>query len=506
VGVGHLDVLIAGAGPTGLAMAAEAARFGLQYEIIDKAPHGAEQSNALIIYARTLEQFEHYDIAQRAVECGTRLKRIRIYSDGQRMLESAFDEIPSRYPFVLFLPQSQTERLLAEHIESLGGQIHRGVTLESFVDRADGVECTLLHGDGSRETIHTAYLIGCDGADSAVRNLLGESRDEGRGQFDICMGDMHVDGDVAPDELRVHLHDGRVVFIGRIDETHSRVMIAPCNIAGEREPELGDFQSAIDDAAVENVRVSEPAWMGKFRLTNRYRPFYGRGHVFLAGDAASIYAPVSGEGLNAGIQDAGNLMWKIALVRTKRAGAHLLDSYAAERTPHARARSDGTASNWFLQRVRDALVVHLSSLNVVQDRLRNALAELGASYRDSPIVRDCGGSSELQAGDRAPDCETVDETATRLRMFDLLKEPLHSALAVTPTSEPGLQRFTALLAKHRDVMQGCVLVDGDKTFREEYADPAGVLYVVRPDGYVGFRAAAADVQALEAWCGEVFSV
>jgi hypothetical protein len=165
-----------------------------------------------------------------------------------------------------------------------------------------------------------------------------------------------------------------------------------------------------------------------------------------------------------------------------------------------------TASNWFLQRVRDALLVHLSSLDAVQDRLHDALSELGANYRKSPIVRDSGGGSSLHAGDRAPDCETVDETQTRFRIFELLNEPTHTALAVTPRSDADLQRFAALLVQHQDVMQGSVLIDGDETFRAKYAHPDGVLYVVRPDGYIGFRAFGRDVEALDAWCAERFRV
>lgn len=513
VGVGHLDVLIAGAGPSGLAMAAEAARFGLRYELIDKALHGALQSQAVFIHARTLEQFERYEIAQRAIECGVQLKRIRIYSDGRRILESSFEDPAGNYPFVLFLPQAQTERLLTEHIEGLGAQIHRGVALESFMDGVDGVECTLLHDDGTRETVQAAYLIGCDGAQSTVRRFLGAARDEGTAQFEVCVGEMRIDGDMPRDELRVYMHAGNIVFIGRIDETHFRVLITPCELPPGRSPQLSDFQNAIDDAAIENMRAGDPRWLGRFSITNRYRPFFSRGRVFLAGDAASIYSPATSEGLNAGIGDAGNLMWKIALVQQKCAGPSLLASYAAERTPHARLHAEEsavamramTASNWFLQRLRDAILIRLASVDAVQERVRDALTELGANYRKSPIVVDAGGSSLLRAGDRAPDCDTVDETQTRFRMFELLKEPIHTALAVVPQSESPLREFAALLAEYRDVMQGSVLIDGDETFRSKYANASGMLYVVRPDGYIGFRSPLGEMAALEDWASEIFT-
>ena len=517
VGVGYLgeqelDVVIVGAGPSGLAMAAEAARFGLRYRLIDKASHGALQSNALVIQTHTLEQFDHYEIAQRAIECGMRLNRIRIYSDGKRILESSFDELPGNYPFVLFLPQDRTERYLTEHIEGLGGRVEWNVALESFVDGVDCVECTLVHGDGTRETIDAAFLIGCDGGQSTIRRFLGVPRHEA-GDFNFCLGDMRVDGDAPLDEMRVYLHGGSFVFIGRIDETQYRIIFAPDEIR-EREPELADFQNAIDAAGVENVRVSDPHWMGRYGQTSEYQPFYGGGRVFLAGEAAAVYTHLSGEALNAGVQDAANLMWKIALVRRQRATPELLDSYAEERRPRAHARAEvssavmraATASNWFLQRLRDGILSRLSALDAVQIRLHDAISDVGGNYRKSPIVRDSGGGSALRAGDRAPDCETVDETQSRFRMFALLREPMHSALAVTPQSESQLQPFAEVVARYRDIMQACVLIDGDETFQNRYAHPAGMLYVVRPDGYIGFRGPADDTQALDSWCSEVFAV
>lgn len=192
-------------------MAAEAARFGMRYRIVDKAAHGAQHSQALVVQARTLEQFERYEIAQRAIECGRRLRRIRMYSDGRRMLEASFDEIPGSYPFVLFLPQTQTERLLTEHVRSQGGRIEREVALRSFQTREERVDCELVHADGSMERTSCSYLIGADGAHSAVRSLLGMPFEGESVNFDFFLGDLRVQGDVPEDELSVHLRRGNLV-------------------------------------------------------------------------------------------------------------------------------------------------------------------------------------------------------------------------------------------------------------------------------------------------------
>ncbi len=507
-----LDVLIAGAGPTGLAMAAEAARFGLRYRIIDKASHGAQHSQALVVQARTLEQFERYHISQTAIERGRRLRRIRMYGEGTRILEASFDEIPSNYPFVLFLPQTETERLLIEHIEAQGGTIERRTELRSFTQRDEFVECVLLHADGSSEIVSCTYLIGADGAHSTVRKQLGLAFDGQSVDFDFFLGDLAVQGDVPDDELIVHLHSGNLVFVGRMDDTHCRFIVALHDDPMNREPALEDFQAAIDLCGIQNLRVSDPRWMAAFHVSERRTPAYSRGRVFLAGDATNIHSPVGGQGMNTGIQDAANLIWKLALVESKRAHPALLDTYDAERKPvsdallktTSAALRVATTANWLLQHLRDDLLSRIASLSAVQDRLKGGVSEIGIHYRHSRIVRDAGGDTLLRAGDRAPDCEVVDETGTRMRLFDMLREPVHTVIAAMPGTHVDLPRLAKLLARYRDLVQGSVLIDGDAEFYRQYAAVDGALYVVRPDGYVGFRGGCSNLDTLEEWIGSLF--
>lgn len=500
-----LDVLICGAGPAGLTMAAEAARFGMRYRIVDKAAHGAEHSQALVVQARTLELFERYEIAQQAIELGRPLRRIRMYSEGRRVVEASFDEIGGSYPFVLFLPQTQTERLLAEHVAAQGGRIEREVELHAFVEDGRRVVCDLARPDGPIERVTCAYLIGADGAHSTVRRLLGMPFEGTSVRLDFFLGDLCVQGDVPGDEFTVRLHRGDIVAYGRLDDTHCRFIVALHGDPMNREPAVEDFQNALDRCGAENLRVSDPRWMTAFHVNERKTPAYSRGRVFLAGDATNIHSPIGGQGMNTGIQDAANLVWKIALAASHRARPLLLDSYDAERKPvsdalmavTSAALRAGTASNWLLERIRDALLARIGTLEAVQNHLRGAVSEIGIHYRGSPVVRDAGGAAPLRAGDRAPDCEATDETGTRFRLFDLFKEPVHTLLAAVPSRGADLAGLARFLTQHRDVMQGSVIAGGDADFEAQYGQE--MLYVVRPDGYIGFRGRLGDLDALEAW-------
>lgn len=516
--MGHLnspdvDVLIVGAGPTGLALAAEAARLRLRYRIVDKSAHGAVHSRALLLHGRTLEQLERYDLAGEAVGAGRCLQSIRVYSEGKRILEASFADIPAKYPFVLFLPQPKTERLLAQHIESQGGLVEREVTLEYFEARDDSVECVVIGKTGARDTITASYVVGADGASSTVRELLGTPVHEYSEPFGFLIGDLHVEGNARSDELAVYLHGPRFILIGRIDETHHRVVVASERDVDPDTVQLADFQSRIDDAGIENVRVSDPRWMTAFNVQRLVAESYSRGRVFLAGDAASVHAPLAGQGLNGGIQDAGNLMWKLALALRLPVSPLVIESYDRERRPVAQtldrdtnlAVRAATASNWVLERLRDGILSRLASVDALRGRLAAQAFELGLHYRNSAIVCECGGEGALRAGDRAPDCEIIDAGGARNTLAQYLKQATHVGLLHGGTPRE-VTRFETIVRQRADVLLGVQVDQGDSTFKNRYACPDGCLYVIRPDGYVGFRGLPHDVDALDAWLAGLFAL
>lgn len=439
------SILIAGAGPTGLAMAIELTRMGLPVRLIDKAEHPAQHSQALVVQARTLEQFERYGIADEAVSRGRKLLRATAMSEGKTLATIDLSRIPGRYPYVLFLPQSETERLLTEHLRSLGVQIERGTELLSFENSPEGVTAQLRQNSGPNsgltQSIPARWLIGCDGAHSVVRSQLKIPFEGESVPLDFFLGDFELAGpDVPGDELRLHIHHGDVVFIGRLSDKLLRVIVVMHREEGappvDRQPTLADFQSALDRTGAK-ITVKSSVWITPFNINERKAGAYRIDSAFLAGDAAHIHSPVAGQGMNTGIQDAANLAWKLAAVADG-AGTDLLDTYGEERRAvgdallktTSRGLSVVTSTNAVFERLRDLVAPGLVGLDVVQDAAAGFVSETTIEYRGSSIVADYGGAGSLRAGDRVPNPDVELAGGQSVRLLDPLKTGRPLALGI----------------------------------------------------------------------------
>jgi 2-polyprenyl-6-methoxyphenol hydroxylase-like FAD-dependent oxidoreductase len=438
------SILIAGAGPTGLAMAIELTRMGLPVRLIDKAEHPAQHSQALVVQARTLEQFERYGIADEAVSRGRKLLRATAMSEGKTLATIDLSRIPGRYPYVLFLPQSETERLLTEHLRSLGVQIERGTELLSFENSPQGVTAQLRHNSsaaGVTQSIPARWLIGCDGAHSVVRKQLKIPFEGDSVPLDFFLGDFELAGpDVPGDELRLHIHHGDVVFIGRLSDKLLRAIVVMHRAEGappvDRQPTLADFQSALDRTGAK-ITVKSSAWMTPFNINERKAGAYRIDSAFLAGDAAHIHSPVAGQGMNTGIQDAANLAWKLAAVADG-ASTDLLDTYGEERgavgdallKATSRGLSVVTSANAVFERLRDLVAPGLVGLDLVQDAAAGFVSETAIEYRGSSIVADYGGAGSLCAGDRVPNPDVELAGGQSVRLLDPLKTGRPLALGI----------------------------------------------------------------------------
>ena len=412
------EVLIVGAGPTGLSMAIELKRLGVPFRLVEKSLRGAQYSQALVVQARTLEQFERYGIAETAVQRGRPLKHASMISEGRTIISFSLDKIPGHYPFVLFLPQNETEALLTKHLESLGGRIERGIELLSIKEKANGAEVQLRGADGTAEDTMASWVVGCDGAHSSVREGLKIPFSGAKVGLNFFLGDLELEGpDLLGDELRIYLHRGDVVFIAKLKEKVFRVIAALHSeqdaAQDERQLKLSDFQEPMDRAGI-RLRASSALWMTPFRVSDRRAERIRQGHIFLAGDASHIHSPVAGQGMNTGIQDAANLAWKIAAVRNG-ADEKLLESYEEERgkvseqllNNTSRVLKAVTTTNVLLEKLRDAFLHTTTQIPYVQD---HAVGFIGCAGRGR-VLGGCATAAVISLCHRPQ----VDHAGTRWR-------------------------------------------------------------------------------------------
>ena len=485
------DVLIVGAGPTGMTAAIELKRAGMEPRIIDKADHMAQFSQALVVQARTLEQFQRYGIADAMMAHGRKLHEAKFYSEGKLIVDFKLDKLASPYPFALFIPQSETEKVLNEFMESLGVKAERCVELVALTQDSEP-RATLRHADGHTEEISPRWVIGCDGAHSVVREQTGTAFEGGGVGLSFYLGDCEVTGDDLPqDELTLHVHHGDVLFMARLTDRVVRLIAALHEQSqnSKQQITIDDLQSIVDRIGV-RVKIKSAEWLTPFHVNDRQAKHYRIGNVFLAGDASHIHSPVGGQGMNTGIQDAANLCWKLAAV-ARGGDAALLDTYEEERGEVGRALLRFTqrglkltsTSNPIVERARDALAPIVTRLPQVQHNAIGFVSETAIEYRSSSAVRDYGGDGHLRAGDRVPDLWLKNRDGDSSLLGDWTSAK-HRVIGLNLDQDDIETLRTSVSRADVVPLSSAELgYEGRKLFGDD-----GKLFVLRPDGYLGFRA------------------
>ncbi|MDV3126730.1 FAD-dependent oxidoreductase [Mycobacterium sp. 21AC1] len=407
------EVLVVGAGPTGLTTAVELARRGVKVRVIDAAAAPTVETRALGVQPRTLELFEQLDLSHAAVADGVPVTNFRVFSENKQFLDLDLRGLDSGYPYLLMLRQPQVEALLRGRLAALGVTVERGVALTALTQGPGEVEVELRHGDGSTEQARVPWLIGCDGAHSVVRHQLdipfiGQAFEE-----NFAVADVEMDWSLPHDVFYSFLNRGNFVAYFPMPEGLHRLTIAyRPGEAPSGDVDYDELQESVNRCAPPGSRVGEVTYAGRFQIHQRKVARHSVGRVFLAGDAAHVHSVVGGQGMNTGIQDAFNLGWKLAAVVNSQARAELLDTYAAERAPVAHRLVKGTRRATRMTLLRNPLATagrrhiapHVTSQPVVQRVLRRALTQLDVSYRDGS-----GGtnSTELSSGDRFPNISVL---------------------------------------------------------------------------------------------------
>jgi 2-polyprenyl-6-methoxyphenol hydroxylase-like FAD-dependent oxidoreductase len=520
------DVLVVGAGPTGLTLAAQLQAFGTPVRVIDRQHDQAHESRALAIQPRTLEVLAGLGLADVMVERGNPTVGLQIHA-GNRTVEVPLFDIgldDTAYPFLLFLSQATTESLLDDHLRRHDVAVERGVALTGLDQHADHVRCTVTHDDGHTEHIEARYVVGCDGAHSTVRALAGIEFAGASYPQTFVLADLDADG-LDAGAAHVFLSGAGMLFFFPLGAP------APWRMLGwplrpvppaDAAPSLSELQTLASTYAGEPLGLHEPVWKTYFRLQHRHATAYRSGRAFVAGDAAHVHSPAGAQGMNTGIQDAWNLGWKLALVCAGTAHPRLLDSYQAERQPVGRdvlrftdraftiATSTRRRHRFIRTRVAPALaplVTHLPYLRAAGFR---AMSELAIGYRHSPAVTDDRPRPRRRprAGDRLPDAPLrLDGRSTTLQR--VCSGPTFHLL-LTGQSADGdddavhdlAERYAGLLAVHRLTREPRpgALHDGRGDAHRRLAlgrrDRPGLI-LVRPDGYIAHRAAGVDVTRLQ---------
>jgi|MGYP000922622891 2-polyprenyl-6-methoxyphenol hydroxylase-like FAD-dependent oxidoreductase len=428
-----VDVIIVGAGPTGLSLAAQCLRYGLSFAIIDGKDGPTEFSKALVVHARSMEIYDQIGLAQQARSEGQPLHKLVILSDGKLAADPDFSEIGATFtpfPYFLVLEQSKNEHLLNDYLRAQGAEVRWGTELIAFHQDAEGVTAQVKAADGETSVLSAHYLVGCDGASSRVRDQLGLGFHGSTYPRLFYVADVEMTLDLpgtklaqAGSTLVFVLGESSVVLMLPMKDPDHWRLIGNVSDFDAREHGDGLADDVGADVIIERVKtlVARPMtvravnWFSKYKVHTRHVEEFSEGRVFVAGDAAHVHTPAGGQGMNTGIQDAYNLAWKLALVLRAGATPALLDTYNEERLANARHLVGSTdrffdvmaGDSWSMVQLRrhvlPGFVKLMTSFNPVREIMFPAMAETAISYREQSLSQGPRrGHFTVTPGDRMP--------------------------------------------------------------------------------------------------------
>ncbi|MGA6175101.1 FAD-dependent monooxygenase [Streptomyces sp. NPDC012600] len=538
-------VLVVGAGPVGLTLAAGLRSSGVSCRIVDRLPARLPYARAVGVQPRTLELFDRMGLVRDVLDAAVPMRGQLTYENGVALGRVDL-VLPPEVPYgFAALPQYETERLLEEHLGRYGTGVERSTELVAFAQDPAGVTSRVRTASGAEEEVRSRFLVGCDGAHSLVRKGLGLTFEGGAFPEEYMLADVEVGWGLEPGYGVRSMHRGED---GAVDDLlvciplpgkgrYRMSMLVPPELSAAREPSgdgdgvahgleggtvpaLSDIQKVLDRLAPEPVTASALRWSSVFRISHRLVDRYGEGRVFVAGDAAHIHPPTGAQGMNTGVQDAGNLAWKLALALDGAAHPRLLASYDAERHPVG-------------EEVVGRTVRHAAEgVQADPTEPRTLLlreAQLLVGHRESPVVTPLpeADGAALRPGDRAPDCGglTGDIAAYPVRLFDLLRGRGHVLLVYgdhpagdTPTdlvaaarelSGGRMETYRILPAEAPDAPGELAGIphhhDSRGEFAQQYGADEGAAFAVRPDGCLTARLQPPTVGALKEALGKVFA-
>jgi 2-polyprenyl-6-methoxyphenol hydroxylase-like FAD-dependent oxidoreductase len=494
----QIDVLVIGAGPTGLVLALWLAKLGVKVRIVDKTAEPGTTSRALAVQARTLELYSQLDLADEVVARGHKTPAVNLWVRGKKAARLPFETVGeglTPFPFLHIFPQDQHERLLIERLEALGVTVERRTELVGFEDPGDRVTARLRGPNGAEEICEAAYIAGCDGARSTVREIIGTGFPGGTYRQVFYVADVEASGPPVDGELHVDLDEADfLALFPMAGEGRARLI---GTVRDERADHVETLRfEDVSDRAIQNLKVKlhKVNWFSTYHVHHRVTDRFRAGRAFLAGDAAHIHSPAGGQGMNTGIGDVINLAWKLATVLDGRAPDSLLDSYEAERIGFARrlvattdrafsiATADGPLADILRTRIAPVVLSNLVRVEAAREFLFRMVSQITLNYRDGPLS--AGNAGRVHGGDRLPWALADAEDN-----FASLAAMIWQVHVYGVASEA--------------LVQGCAQADLPLhvfPWRPEHG-AAGLtqnaLYLLRPDSYVALVDPTASPDALE---------
>ncbi|MGI8638461.1 MAG: FAD-dependent monooxygenase [Pyrinomonadaceae bacterium] len=492
------DVIIIGAGPTGLSLACQFVRYGVDFVIVEKKEGVTPYSKALGVHARTLEIYEQLGLAEKAVAQGAIAGKVRFLEGGEVRGEvdlSSIGQGLSQYPYMLVLEQSKNEQLLYEYLQAHGKDVLWQTELESFSQNDEDVTAKVKTANGETQTIEAEYLVGCDGPKSPTRHALGLKFEGSTFERIFYVADVEIDWKYSHDALYGCLTRNAVVaFFPMPGENRYRIVGAfPEEFAKDEGDILyEEIEERIKQESKIALDITKVNWFSTYKVHTRHVERFSEGRCFLAGDSAHVHTPAGGQGMNTGIQDAYNLAWKLAFVLQKKADAKILETYNEERLENAKNLLGTTdrmfnlaaGTDWFLNLIRTTifppLAKYVLKIDAVKKRLFPLLSQIGINYREFSLSEHTGDSEfEIKAGNRMP-YFLVDGAS----IYDKLRQPKFHLL-VFSDGQSDYQTTKAELESEFTELIDCIIVPLYPQIAEIFGVEKPFAVLLRPDNYIG---------------------
>jgi len=512
------DVLVVGAGPTGLMLANQLVRRGVRTLIVDRHDGPATQTRALGVQARTLEIYQHLGIVERAIELGRKATGVNLWASGRRAGRVPFGDAGlglSPYPYLLILGQDDNERLLGDALRKQGLAVQWNTELVGLSQEPDRAVARVKQPDGSVREVTVGWIAGCDGARSAVRELNGIAFRGAAYEHVFFVADTQMTGPMVKDEVNVYLWpEGFHLFFPMRGADHWRLVgILPPELRGREDVSLDDVIPSIREEAGSGLAFQGCSWFSTYRIHHRRAERFRRGRSFVLGDAAHIHSPVGAQGMNTGLQDAYNLGWKLALVVSGRAEEGLLDTYEEERVPVAQRLlrttdqafafvvSDSRLVGVVRTRILPKLLAFVMAWKSIQRLAFRTISQIGIRYRESSLAVTLPGvpAEAPRAGDRFPWLRLKRSPDGAVEdLYERLDDRCFTLLVVGQPAPPGEPPGAGDLLRVE-------VVSSDPANDRELARagiPRPSFYLVRPDGYVALCGTRLDGGSLSEYFSE----